>query len=136
MSPGPLLQVKAQESLQAHQIDTLCLLVRELQQVCATLPKCLSPYCAGVHYMFVGKAIEQRSSYRVLGVLLFLQLGVSACARAATLLMRSYARAAEESRAPQTATSSDDTSAATEHSRHRRGQRIVLLDVRQLLLQR
>jgi peroxin-10 len=81
--------------------------------------------------MFVGKAIEQRSSYRVLGVLLFVQLGVSACAHAATLLMRSYARAAEESRASAAASSSGGTSADAEHiSRQRRGERIVLLDVR------
>ena len=87
--------------------------------------------CAGVRYMFVGKAMEQRSSYRVLGVLLFVQLGVSACAHAATLLMRSYAGAAEESRA--LAAIGSNGGADAEHiSRQRRGERIVLLDVRVL----
>lgn len=78
--------------------------------------------------MFVGKALEQRSSYRVLGVLLFLQLGLSACASAATLLMRSFARSSEQTVASLAVGSR--VQQAAEYSRQRRGQRILLIDVR------
>ena len=34
--------------------------------------------CAGTRYIFVGKLYERRPSYHLLGVLLFVQLGISA----------------------------------------------------------
>ena len=88
--------------------------------------------CAGVRYMFVGKALEQRSSYRVLGVLLFLQLALSGSVSAATLLTRSFARDSEQSDMSPAASPSE--SGALDHSKQRRGHRIVLLDVSNQLL--
>ena len=84
--------------------------------------------------MFVGKALEQRSSYRVLGVLLFLQLALSAGASAATLLMASLARGNEQALPAANSSSVSDSSAAVQHSRQGRAQRIVLLDVSDHLL--
>ena len=100
-------------------------------RACCTLTPCLcARTCAGVRYMFVGKALEQRSSYRVLGVLLFSQLALSACASAATLLMRSVPQENEPTSAlPAGSGSSSGSSGAAEHSRQGRGQRIVVLDV-------
>ena len=81
----------------------------------------------------MGKALEQRSSYRVLGVLLFLQLALSAGASAATLLMRSLARSSEQGLLAASSSSSSssphDSSGAAQHSRQGRPQRIVVLDV-------
>jgi hypothetical protein len=36
------------------------------------------PSVAGIRYAFVGKTMEQRASYRVLGTLLFTQLAITA----------------------------------------------------------
>ena len=44
----------------------------------------------GVRYLFIGKALEQRATYRVLGVLLFMQLGLSAGSTAVAQLVQSF----------------------------------------------
>ena len=43
----------------------------------------------GVRYMFIGKLFEHRPSYHLLGVLLFIQLGVTSAAWAIRNVMRS-----------------------------------------------
>ncbi len=94
----------------------------------------LGLHCAGVRYMFVGKALEQRSSYRVLGVLLFVQLALSAGASAATLLMRSFANGNDQALSAACSSSTGDSSGSVQTSRQSRTQRIVLLDVSDCLL--
>ena len=56
--------------------------------VCCANSMKLQRYNVGVRYIFIGQLFEHRPSYRILGFLLFLQLGVGA---AQTLLQRAAA---------------------------------------------
>jgi hypothetical protein len=49
--------------------------------------------CAGTRYLFVGKLYERRPSYHLLGVLLFVQLGISAGTWALSNLASSLSQA-------------------------------------------
>jgi peroxin-10 len=49
--------------------------------------------CAGTRYLFVGRLYERRPSYHLLGVLLFVQLGISAGTWALSNLASSLSQA-------------------------------------------
>lgn len=52
---------------------------------------------AGIRYAFIGKTVEQRASYRVLGTLLFTQLAITASLGAIGALAKSLAPQAQQS---------------------------------------
>ena len=55
---------------------------------------------AGVRYLFVGQLFEQRPTYRLLGFLLFLQLGIGAAAAAARQALVALGLASSVQKAP------------------------------------
>ena len=69
-----------------------------------------SSYAAGVRYMFIGKLFEHRPSYHLLGVLLFIQLGITSASWAIRNVMQSplmYGNAAKHAAEAQVSSNSD-----------------------------
>ena len=70
----------------------------------------LLSYAAGVRYMFIGKLFEHRPSYHLLGVLLFIQLGITSASWAIRNVMQSplmYGNAAKHAAEAQVSSNSD-----------------------------